>query len=139
MSGNFIDSSVLIYLFSKQEPEKRAIAMDLVENQLRGEGVISQQVVQETLNVLRHKLRDSVTLTDCRAFLSSVLVPLWKVMPTQDLFQRALEIQERYQYHFYDALIVAAALVSGCSRLYSEDLQNGQRISGLTIVNPFLD
>lgn len=138
MSGNFIDSSVLIYLFSKQEPEKRAIAMDLVENQLRGEGVISQQVVQETLNVLRHKLRDSVTLTDCRAFLSSVLVPLWKVMPTQDLFQRALEIQERYQYHFYDALIVAAALASGCSRLYSEDLQNGQRIGALTIIDPFL-
>ncbi len=138
MSGNFIDSSVLIYLFSKQEPEKRAIAMDLVENQLRGEGVISQQVVQETLNVLRHKLRDSVTLTDCRAFLSSVLVPLWKVMPTQDLFQRALDVQERYQYSFYDALIVAAALASGCSRLYSEDLQNGQRIGALTIIDPFL-
>ena len=58
-------------------------------------------------------------------------------MPTRALYQRALDLQTRYQFRFYDALIVAAALAAGCTRLYSEDLQHGQRIEGLTIVNPF--
>jgi predicted nucleic acid-binding protein len=58
-------------------------------------------------------------------------------MPTPALFERALEVQDRYGYAFYDALIVAAALEAGCTRLYSEDLQDGQRIGALTIENPF--
>jgi predicted nucleic acid-binding protein len=55
------------------------------------------------------------------------------------LYQRALDIQARYRYGFYDALIIAAALEAGCIRLYSEDLQHGQRIERLTIENPFLE
>jgi predicted nucleic acid-binding protein len=55
------------------------------------------------------------------------------------LYQRALDIQARYHYGFCDALIIAAALEAGCSRLYSEDLQHGQRIERLTIENPFLE
>jgi len=43
----------------------------------------------------------------------------------------------RYRFSFYDSLIVAAALDAGCKTLYSEDLQQGQRIDGLTIQNPF--
>jgi predicted nucleic acid-binding protein len=55
------------------------------------------------------------------------------------LYQRALDIQARYHFGFYDALIIAAALEAGCTRLYSEDLQHGQRIERLTIENPFLE
>ena len=55
------------------------------------------------------------------------------------LYKRALDIQARYHFGFYDALIIAAALEAGCSRLYSEDLQHGQRIERLTIENPFLE
>ena len=57
--------------------------------------------------------------------------------PSQGLYHRALDIQARYRYGFYDALIIAAALDAGCTRLYSEDLQHGQRIDGLIIENPF--
>jgi predicted nucleic acid-binding protein len=54
------------------------------------------------------------------------------------LYQRALDLQTRYRYAFYDSLIVAAALTAGCSRLYTEDMQHGQQIEGLRIENPFL-
>ena len=43
----------------------------------------------------------------------------------------------RYRYGLYDALIIAAASDAGCTRLYSEDLQNGQQMDGVTIQNPF--
>jgi predicted nucleic acid-binding protein len=58
-------------------------------------------------------------------------------MPTEALYRSCLRLQDRYRYSFYDSLIIAAALDSGCDRLYTEDLQDGQRIEGLTIVNPF--
>ena len=58
-------------------------------------------------------------------------------MPSERLYSRALRLQSRYRYRFYDSLIVAAALEAGCTRLLSEDLQTGHRIEALTIVNPF--
>ena len=53
------------------------------------------------------------------------------------LYHASLDIQSRYRFAYYDALIVAAALDAGCATLYSEDLQDGQRIEGLTLVDPF--
>ncbi|MBA3636750.1 MAG: PIN domain-containing protein, partial [Rubrobacteraceae bacterium] len=66
-----------------------------------------------------------------------VLGPLWTVSPSLALYRRTLDLQARYRYSFYDSLIIAAALDAGCTRLYSEDLQDGQRIEGLTVENPF--
>lgn len=138
MSVDFIDSNVFIYSLDLDSPEKRATARRLVEDVLHsGEGRISFQVIQETLSVITRKFQRTVSPDDARQFLDEVLVPLWRVMPTQRLYERALDIQARYRYSFYDSLIIAAALAAGCTRLYSEDLQHGQRIEGLTIANPF--
>lgn len=52
-------------------------------------------------------------------------------------YARALALQDRHRFSFYDSLIVAAALEAGCRRLLTEDLQHGQRIEGLRIENPF--
>ena len=72
-----------------------------------------------------------------KGFLQQVLVPLWRISPSQALYDRALDLQARYRFGFYDALIIAAALDAGCTRLYSGALQDGQQIEGLTIENPF--
>jgi predicted nucleic acid-binding protein len=138
MSADFFDSNVLVYMLDASATAKRVTARRLVSNALRtGAGRISFQVVQETLNVVIRKFQTPVTSVDARQFLNEVLAPLWTVMPNQALYDRALDLHARYQLHFYDALIVAAALAAGCTRLYSEDLQHGQRIEGLTIHNPF--
>jgi predicted nucleic acid-binding protein len=59
-------------------------------------------------------------------------------MPSPAIYERGIMVQARYGFHFYDSLIVAAALEAGCTRLLSEDLQHGQRIDSLTVENPFL-
>jgi predicted nucleic acid-binding protein len=59
-------------------------------------------------------------------------------MPSQSLYVKSIDIQERYKFSFYESLIITAALEAGCSTLYSEDLQHGQRIETLTINNPFI-
>ena len=63
-------------------------------------------------------------------------MPLVRVGPTPALYRRGLDVQERWKFGFYDSLIVAAALEAGCKRLLSEDMQHGQRIEGLRILNP---
>ena len=135
---SFIDSNVFVYLWDKTDPDKRQHAEALIEDAIElSNACISHQVVQETLNVITRKLK--FTAEDTNRLLKRVLFPLWKIRPTTALYQRGIEIQYRYQFSFYDSLIVAAALEAGCKTLYSEDLQHGQRIEGLSIHNPFLD
>jgi predicted nucleic acid-binding protein len=71
--------------------------------------------------------------------LDASLSPLLRIYPSVVLYRRSLNIQSRYQYSFYDSLIIAAALEAGCKTLYSEDMQHGQRIEQVTIKNPFLE
>jgi predicted nucleic acid-binding protein len=70
--------------------------------------------------------------------LERMLVPLMRVMPSAALYSDALRISQRFKFSFYDSLIVAAAQSAGCKRLLTEDMQHGQAIDGLRIVNPFI-
>ena len=135
---SFVDSNVFVYLFDEADPAKRRRAREIVRLSLSQSWVVSYQVVQETLNVITRKLKTPVTADHARRFLHAVLLPLWSVAPSAELYRRGLEIQSRYRYGFYDALIIAAALEASCTRLLSEGLQHGQRIDTLTIENPFL-
>jgi predicted nucleic acid-binding protein len=140
MIADFVDANVFIYLFDETDDRKRGISEKTLARALvEGSGVISYQVVQETLNVITTKLNVPASSSDAQRFLEKVLRPLWRIMPSENLFANAIAIQSRFRFAFYDALIIAAALEAGCSRLLTEDMQHGQRIEGLTIENPFLE
>ncbi len=140
MSDDFMDSNVFVYMFDETDNRKRDTAVRLVESALHtGSASISFQVIHEILNVVTRKVATPMITGDAKRFMEEVLVPLWRVSPSVGLYNRALDIQARYRYGFYDSLIVAAALEEGCTRLYTEDLQDGQKIEGLTIENPFLE
>jgi len=138
MSADFLDTNVFVYTFDSLDLAKRATARRLVAEAIEQRtGIISSQVVQETLNVLTGKARIRLPAQEASRFLREMLLPLWRGSPTPALYEHALSLRDRYGYSFYDSLIVAAALEAGCARLLSEDLQHGQRIEGLTIENPF--
>ncbi len=144
MSGSsarfFLDTNIFVYTFEETHSIRRAKARELVEMALTtGLGVVSHQVVQEFLNVAMGKFAVPLSTADCRAYLEQVLVPLWRVSPTAPLYLRAIEVQGRSGYGFYDSLIVAAALTAGCRTLYTQDLQHGRRFDSLTVVDPFAD
>ncbi len=94
------------------------------------------QVLNEFVSVARRKLR--LDWKQIRRLLNSVQTfcgpPQALTMETHSL---ALAIAEQYGFHIYDASIIACALLAGCNTLYSEDMQDGQRIGSLTIRNPF--
>ena len=134
----FIDTNVCIHHLDSTDKRKQAVAERIVrEGLVSGTACISFQVVQECLNTILRKARLALEPEQARMYLDSVLVPLLQVSSSPALYHRALDIQTRYRFSFYDAPIVAAALAAGCRQLISEDLQHGQRIEGLTIVDLF--
>jgi len=138
MRADFIDSNVFVYLFDHTDARRRDMARETVQRGIaEGSAAISFQVVQEVLNVTTHKMEQPLSDTDAIAFFDTVLAPLWRVYPSGNLYRRAIEVKTRYRFGFYDSLIVASALEGGCTRLLSEDLQDGQTIGSLTVENPF--
>lgn len=136
---DFFDTNIFIYLIDDADPGKQATAENLVTLAMaENSACISFQVVQETLHVLTRKFAHCVPPDIAVEILKHTLLPFWQVQPSVALYSRALSIQDRYRYSFYDSLVIAAALEAGCTRLYSEDMQHGQQIDGLTIENPFL-
>jgi predicted nucleic acid-binding protein len=134
----FIDTNVLIYQLDTVDRRKHTIAERVVSDAIAAESAcISFQVVQECLNTVLRKAEIKLDAAGAKAYLDTVLSPLYKVHASLALYRRSLELQERYRFSYYDALIVAAALEAGCKRLLSEDLQHGQRIETLRIENPF--
>ena len=95
------------------------------------------QMTQEFLNVATRKFVPPLSADQAQRYLQQVLEPLCSVFSSNDLYRRAIDIQERWRCGFYDSLIIASALQAGCSTLYSEDLQASQAIESLTIVDPF--
>jgi predicted nucleic acid-binding protein len=134
----FLDTNILVYTFDETSPAKQSRARELVEHALENRsGVISYQVTQEFLNVATRKFVPPLSADQAQRYLQQVLEPLCSVFSSNDLYRRAIDIQARWRYGFYDSLIIASALHAGCTTLYSEDLQASQAIESLTIVDPF--
>src|SRR5271169_6632522 len=128
----FFDTTLLIYSVSLEDP-RAAVA----EKLLAGGGWISVQVLNEFAAVARRKLE--MSWEETREALLAIRALCETPTPLSiETHQAALEIAVRYGYQIYDALILAAALESHCDVLYTEDMQNGQRIGPLIIRNPFL-
>ena len=133
MSGaeTFFDTNVVLYLLSADTAKA-----DRAEELLASGGIISVQVVNEFAAVASRKLR--MSWPEIREVLAQVRAVCNVEPMSVDTHDRAAQLAERYGLSIYDALIVAAALLAGCSTLYSEDMQNGQVIERqLTIRNPF--
>jgi len=134
----FIDTNIIVYSFDTSNPPKREIALNIISEALtQSKGIISYQVIQEFMNAALRKFKIPLTSNDCQKYLTVVLEPICEVYSSIDLFHQALEISERWQFSFYDSLIISAALKAECSIVYSEDLQHQQKIYNLQIINPF--
>ena len=130
MAKPFIDSNVVLYLFSSD-----TLKADRAESLLQSGGLISVQVLNEVASVCLRKLK--MTWEDVDAVLET-LKSTCEVLPvTLASHEKAVGLAERFQISFYDANIAATAILCGADTLFSEDLQNGMSMDSLTVVNPF--
>lgn len=135
----FFDTNVLVYLFDRRAPQKQRRARDLFQaHSADGTLLLSTQVLQEFYVTVTHKLSAPLggpeALGAVRRFAAFSLTQV-----DAELIARAAARSQREMFSLWDALIVEAALAGGASRLLSEDLQHGQKVSGLVVENPFLD
>ena len=131
----FIDTNVLVYADSTDEPRKQRIAIDLIR-QLRVErqGVLSTQVLNEYIQVGLRKL--GLTHAHIREQLHCYRqFDLAAVTP--DTMELALELHKRHSLSYWDALILASAQIAGCAVLLTEDMGTGEVLAGVQLVNPF--
>jgi predicted nucleic acid-binding protein len=128
----FLDTNTVLYSIISDDFKKAEKALMLLE---RGD-CISVQVLNEMISVLRG--RKKWNWSKVNAALDSACGVLKVVDLTLATHQLAVEISTRYNYAIYDANILASAKLSGCDTLWSEDMQHGQVIDGVTILNPFL-
>ena len=124
----FLDTNVLGYLLDSGRKEK-------IARRLAGEQPhISVQVLNEFVAVCKKCGKDRETayqLTDAIANASTVHEI------TLSTYRLAQALATRYQLSHWDGLIVAAATLAQCETLYSEDMQHGQLIGTVKVVNPF--
>ena len=131
--GNIaLDTNVLVYLYDASNEKKRKISEDL----LFGEPLISSQVVSEYLNVSKRllKLPKNEVFDKClRVFSYCVITPV-----VYETLALAKLLMLKYDFQLFDSIVIAGALQTECSILYSEDLHLNHIIEGkLTIKNPY--
>ena len=132
---SLLDTNILIYADAADDALKQRRAIDLITSmRAAGTAVLSTQVLQEYVNVALRKLRLPHALIRERiAFYRRFdMVPA-----SAELFSGALDLHVLHSLSFYDALIVRAAVVSGCQRLLSEDMQHGATFGSVRVENPF--
>ena len=135
MARSFFDTNILLYSDDGFDSRKNVIATDLIaRHRASREAVLSIQVLQEYFVNAVSKLKVDVVLARRRVELFSRFD---LVLPDVALLLSAIDLQRLNSISFWDAMIVQAARVAGCATLFSEDLNAGQTIAGVKIVNPF--
>lgn len=137
MTQTFVDTNILVYAYDADAGDKHLKARTVLQECWDTEsGAISTQVLQEFYVTVTNKLPKTLHPKSARDVIQTYRA--WPIyLPNLDDIIAASELQQQHQLSFWDALIVVAAQMSGASELISEDLQNGQQIGTLRIVNPF--
>lgn len=132
----FVDTNILVYAHDRSAGDKHTRAVEIVAELWRSRrGCISVQVLQElyVVGLKRIPLAQSAVL---RTILADLC--LWRVhSPSGQDVLEVITLSERYQISFWDAMIVHSSITLGCATLWSEDLNSGQKIASVQVINPF--
>ncbi|HVO82085.1 MAG TPA: PIN domain-containing protein [Terriglobales bacterium] len=132
---SFFDTNVLIYADDKSAPAKQRRALDLVaEHRRSGTGVVSLQVLQEYFVAVTRKLQVEARIARRKVEL---LAEFDVASPDVADILAAIDLHRLHGFSFWDALILRSAKQSGCSVLFTENMQHQREVDGVRIVNPF--
>jgi len=134
----FLDTNILVYAFDALEGEKHTQAKHLIEKLWDTKTTwLSVQVLLEFHSAITRARSKSFSVKESQAVISTF--QYWKIFsPRASDVVQAISIQEKYHLSIWDAMIIQSAHACGCKVIYSEDLNPGQEIEGIKIVNPFL-
>lgn len=135
----FVDTNLLVYFRDSSEPVKQSKSADWI-NALweSGSGRISYQVLNEYYVTVTQKLVPGLDPQDARLDIRDLMS--WKPTAVDlGVLEGAWIVQDRWGYSWWDALILSSAQRAGCRYLITEDMQHGQEIDALMIIDPFVE
>ena len=134
----FVDSNILIYAHDYREPDKQKIAIEALDKLWAQKvGVLSMQVLQEFYFNVTRKIVPPLPKPTAREIIDDFTPWCIEISPKE--IASAFRIEDTAKISFWDALIVASALKSGATEILSEDMNPGQTIAGVRIINPFAE
>ena len=135
MQRVFLDTNILLYADDGDAGQKRDVARKVIRKAFSDRsGVLSTQILAEYFVNATRKLGIEPEAARRRV---EVLRSLDVVRIESDTILDAIDLHRMHGFSLWDSLVLECAAVSGCSILYTEDLQDGQTVRGLTIVDPF--
>jgi predicted nucleic acid-binding protein len=138
MSDKFlIDSNIIVYAYDKNEPAKQSIAQKILTSAIKEEfAILSVQVLGEFFVVVTRRIKNPLSVYEAEK-----IVNILATLPVSEidllLVKRAIETQKEYGISYWDSLIMATAERAGCSKVLSEDLNEGQIYNNVIVENPF--
>jgi predicted nucleic acid-binding protein len=132
----FIDTNLIVYTVDPQEPEKRQQAKDFLTRIIRRHTlVLSPQSLNECYRVVTEK-RGLMPRNEARLFVYA-----WSDFCTAnydfEVTRKAWQIQDQHRFGWWDCMLLASASSARCDVFMSEDMQHGQRVDELVVLNPF--
>jgi len=134
----FVDTNVFLYAYDVSDPVKQEKAAALVKDMWnKKKGCVSIQVLQELYVNLTKKIPQPIS----RAEAAQIIKDLgqWKChSPDLASLEQTIDLENRFQVSFWDAMIINSAQQMQCAVLWTEDLNAGQDYEGVLVKNPFL-
>ncbi len=133
----FVDTNVLVYAHDRSAGDKHVCAKELVSVLwASGTGCLSIQVLQEFYVTITRKVEAPLNPQETAGLIADLSA--WRVhTPSPADLLNAIDIQQRYQLSFWDAMVIQSAMQLSCEVLWSEDLNAGQLYAGIKLINPF--
>jgi predicted nucleic acid-binding protein len=133
----FLDTNIIVYAHDRSSGDKYAVAREIMDYLWESRrGVISVQVLQEFFVCVTQKILKPLLIKNARIILE--YLSTWDVVANDKYITlKAIDIQERYRFSFWDSIIIQAAIQGQARILLSEDLPDGQVVKDLKILNPF--
>ena len=133
----FIDTNILVYAYDRSAGRKHIAAVRLVEQCWEEEdGCLSIQVLQELYVTVTQRITHPLDYQTARQIVDDLAH--WRIhVPEPNDILQAIDIQQKFQLSFWDAMILQSAAYMGCAQLLSEDLGHGENYGNVQVVNPF--
>jgi predicted nucleic acid-binding protein len=133
----FLDTNIIVYAHDRSSGDKHAVAREIMERLWESrKGVISVQILQEFFVCVTQKIAKPLVIKNARTILE--YLSNWDVVVNDKyIILKAIDLQEKYRFSFWDSLVIQAAIQGQARILLSEDLPHGQAVKDLKILNPF--
>lgn len=133
----FLDTNIIVYAHDYSSRQKHSIAREIMDYLWESrKGVISVQVLQEFFVCATQKIPKPLSLKNARIILE--FLSNWDIVINDAYITlKAIDLQEKYRFSFWDSLVIQAAIQAQANLLLSEDLPDDQVVHDLKIVNPF--